>query len=343
MKPTKSFSRVMRDISSNSHENYYCFGCFHSFRCKSTLEKHTQLCKDHDFCKLKLPENDKKIKEHKQGSKALRIHDIIYVDRECLIVNYDTCSNNPIKSHTTNIAQHTPSGYSINVVRNHNRKIGEELFNTEKKTMTPLTPEQQKKHNDSNKCYICQKKFNNNKKSNYYKNLKKVKDHDHYTGIHRSAAHSICNLRYSTQRDIPVVIHNGSNYDFHLIIKELAKEFREKIHCIPEDKEKYKSFSFPLKYKSLTSFSGEEYEILLNLRFIDSNKFMMEPLGNHLNNLHELLVFNCLDKSVQQIKIKYDDKNIHTRCKSCAKRSKQSIDLLKSQFPNTYHLTKINI
>ena len=38
--------------------------------------------------------------------------------------------------------------------------------------------------------------------------------------------------------DIPVVIHNGSNYDFHLTIIELAKEFRLEIHCIPEDKEK---------------------------------------------------------------------------------------------------------
>ena len=109
MKPTKSFSKLMRDISSNSHESYYCFGCFHSFRCKSTLEKHTQLCKDHDFCKIKLPENDKKIKEHKQGSKALQMNDIINVDLECLLVNYDTCSNSPIKSHKTNIAQHIPS------------------------------------------------------------------------------------------------------------------------------------------------------------------------------------------------------------------------------------------
>ena len=62
----------------------------------------------------------------------------------------------------------------------------------------------------------------------------------------RGAAHSICNLRYSTQRDIPVVIHNGSNYDFHLLIKELRKEFRPEIQCIPEDKEKCKYFSIPI-------------------------------------------------------------------------------------------------
>ena len=126
----------------------------------------------------------KKIKEHKHGSKALRMNDIIYVDLECLLVNYDRRSNNLIKSHTTNVVQHIPSGYSINAVRNHEnllwlliteekivfkiceelRKIGEELFNTKKKPLTPLTAEQEKKHNDSYKCYIFQRKFNNNKK-----------------------------------------------------------------------------------------------------------------------------------------------------------------------------------
>ena len=69
----------------------------------------------------------------------------------------------------------------------------------------------------------------------------------------------------------------------------------------------------------------------------------MESLDNHVNNLSELFVCNCLDKSVQKIRIKYDDKNIYTRCKSCTKRSKQTIDLLKSKFPNTFQLTKGNI
>ena len=48
-------------------------------------------------------------------------------------------------------------------------------------------------------------------------------------------------------------------------------------------------------------------------------------------------------KVINKIKIKYDDNNIYTRCKSCTKRSKQSIDLLKLKFPNTHHLTKGNI
>ena len=130
------------------------------------------------------------------------------------------------------------------------RELGAELFDTEKKPMKPLTPEQKRSYENAKRCHICN--------STFYKkdhegvgssNFRKVRDHDHYIGIYRGAAHSICILRYSTRRDIPVVIHNGSNYDFHLIIQELAEEFRAEIQCIPEDKEKYKSFSIPIMYK----------------------------------------------------------------------------------------------
>ena len=69
-------------------------------------------------------------------------------------------------------------------------------------------------------CHICKKVFGKAKKH------RKVRDHDHYTGKFRGAAHSICNLRYSTQKDIPVFFHNGTIYDFNLIINELVKEFR---------------------------------------------------------------------------------------------------------------------
>ena len=32
-----------------------------------------------------------------------------------------------------------------------------------------------------------------------------MKDHCHYTGKHRCAAHSICNLKYSVPKNIPMV------------------------------------------------------------------------------------------------------------------------------------------
>ena len=52
------------------------------------------------------------------------------------------------------------------------------------------------------KCYICNKSFYQGKKNNYTK----VRDHCHYAGKYRGAAHKICNLMYNTPREIPVVI-----------------------------------------------------------------------------------------------------------------------------------------
>ena len=46
---------------------------------------------------------------------------------------------------------------------------------------------------------------------------------------------------------IPVFFHNGTNYDFNLIINELAKEIRNKMRCIPLNTNKYMSFSIPIK------------------------------------------------------------------------------------------------
>ena len=79
------------------------------------------------------------------------------------------------------------------------------------------------------------------------KRNKKVRDHDHYTGKYGGAAHSICNFRYSTQKDRPVLFHNGSNYDFNLIITEFTKESRSPLQCIPVNTNKYMSFSIPIR------------------------------------------------------------------------------------------------
>ena len=51
----------------------------------------------------------------------------------------------------------------------------------------------------------------------------KVRDHCHYTGEYRGAAHSIYSLKYSVPEEIPIVFHNGSYYDYQFIIKMLAK------------------------------------------------------------------------------------------------------------------------
>ena len=93
------------------------------------------------------------------------------------------------------------------------------------------------------KCFICEKPFFEDAKNNYIK----VRDHCHYTGKYRDTAYKICNIMYNTSREIPVIFPNGSCYDYHFIIKGLAKEFEGDFECLGENKEKYITFSVPVK------------------------------------------------------------------------------------------------
>ena len=51
------------------------------------------------------------------------------------------------------------------------------------------------------------------------KKYHKVSDNCHYTGEYRGTVHSMCNLKYSVPKEIPVLFHNGSNYDYDFIIR----------------------------------------------------------------------------------------------------------------------------
>ena len=82
-----------------------------------------------------------------------------------------------------------------------------------------------------------------------------------YTGKYRGAAHSLCNLRYQEQRNIPVIIHNGSNYDFHLLIKELSKKLKSKMCCIGKNTETYNTFSVEIHKEEIYEDNKEEQKI----------------------------------------------------------------------------------
>ena len=64
---------------------------------------------------------------------------------------------------------------------------------------------------------------------------------------YRGAAHDICNLRYKISKEIPLVFHNGSTYDYHFIIKELAEESEGEFECLGQNTEKYITFSVPIR------------------------------------------------------------------------------------------------
>ena len=119
---------------------------------------------------------------------------------------------------------------------------------------------------------------------NTFKLYHKVRDDCHYTRKFRGAAHSTYNLRYKTPKEIPIVFHNGSTYDYHFIINKLAKEFDGQLECLGENTEKYITFSVPIS-KELDNGKTITYK----LKFIDSFRFMSTSLSSLVDNLSEKL------------------------------------------------------
>ena len=52
---------------------------------KKELEKHERICKDHDFCHVKMPDENNKILKYNPREKSLKVLFIIYSDLECLL------------------------------------------------------------------------------------------------------------------------------------------------------------------------------------------------------------------------------------------------------------------
>ena len=100
--------------------------------------------------------------------------------------------------------------------------------------------------------------------------------------------------------EIPVVFHNGSNYDYHFIIKELANEFEGQFECLGENTEKYKTFSIPIK-EEVTDIDKECNEsvvtISYSIKFVDSPRLMTSSLPNLVANLakgiHKIRCKDC--------------------------------------------------
>ena len=297
-----------------------------------------------------MPANNNNIIKYNHAEKSMKLPFVIYADLECLLEKMSTCINIPNESSTTKINKHTPSGYSIfthcsfdksksklNYYRGKDcmKKLSKDLkehasklIDYEKKKMILLTTEKKIYHNKQKICYICKKGFNNNDKKNY-----KVRHHCHYTGKYRGAAHNICNLRYKVPKEIPIVFHNGSTYDYHFIIKELVKEFEGNFECLGENTEKYIIFSVPIKKK----IENKDIEITYKIKFIDSYRFMSSSLSKLVDNLSEGIHNNkCVD-----CKSNLDHVRITTARPSSLERKNEKL-LLKCFYCDSYYKKKFN-
>ena len=240
---------------------------------------------------------------------------VIYADLECLLGKISTCYNDPEESSTTAVNKHTQSGYSIftncsfderknnlNYYRGNDcmkkfckdlRKHATKRINCDKKEVIPLTKKEESNYSKEKNCYICQKGFINYE-DDYDKNYYKVKDYRYYTGKYKGAAHNNCSLKYKVKKEIPIVFHNGSTFDYHFIIKELVKEFEGSFECLGENTDKYITFPVPIKEEIRNK--DKIIKMAYKIKFIDSYRFMSTSLSRLVDNLSEGLHNNkCLD------------------------------------------------
>ena len=179
---------------------------------------------------------------------------------------------------------------------------------------------QKREHEAAEKCCICLKGFNNSKN-------RKVRNHCHYTGLYRGAAHNTCNLKYKIPDHIPIVFHNLSGYDAHLFIEELERKFNKNdIGVIAGNKEKYISFNVKIDVElaGVRDKDGKEVHKNIKLRFIDSFRFMASSLDKLASNLCGTSGIQC-DKckgNVELINIS-GDYIVSFWCERCRRKKKQ--------------------
>ena len=211
--------------------------------------------------------------------------------------------------------------------------------------MIPLTKEEKDWHNQQKVCHTCKRIF---KTRDDNKKYHKIKDHCHYTGKYRCAAHNICNLRYKIPKEIPVVFHNGSTYDYHFIINGLAEEFEGEFECLGENTEKYITFSVQIKKeiaKKDNDGNDKITKISYKIKFIDSFRFMSSSLSNLADNLSGGLHSDkCTDCKSYLDYMTTNDEQLIFRCFGCKKNYGKDFNKeVINRFANIYEFCNEDI
>ena len=115
-----NLSALLKGISSNHKEDFYCLNCFNSYTSKN--KEHQEICNNHDSYQIEMPKQVEKILKYNPGEKSLKAPFAIYIDLECLLKKEQTCQNSPEKSHTEKKAIHEPSGWAMFTKCSFNKK-----------------------------------------------------------------------------------------------------------------------------------------------------------------------------------------------------------------------------
>ena len=297
----KNFHRLIKSQLTKSKDGkiFICKRCFSHFTKEELLEKHIKYCSNNQTVAVKMPKPNTSL-HFKNYDRQLPIPFVVYADFECFTKPMNSCSPNPKDSYNYNYQKHEPSGFCFYAKGIAGRRIkpiiytktyDEDVAKIFLEKITELTkgiyndfycrpkrlvmnPKTQKDFNTAVNCHICGEELGDDK----------VRDHCHFTGEYRGAAHNKCNLMCKKPRILPVIFHNLQGYDAHLFIKQLAK-IDGKLECIPSTEEKYISFSKTIKVGEYKHVNGDICPINFEIRFLDSYKFLQTSLANLVSNL----------------------------------------------------------
>lgn len=76
------------------------------------------------------------------------------------------------------------------------------------------------------------------------------------------------------------MFHNGSNYDYHFLIKELVEQFEGQFECLGGNAEKFITFSV-----QINKVNENGKAITYKIKFIDSIRRMSSSLSSLAKNL----------------------------------------------------------
>ena len=302
----KNLSRLLsKQVTKHDGALVFCRRCLNHFPNNGKLEVHKEYCSRKECVKIEMPE----IKTDKNGEEAIKpeisfknwnrmmkVPFVIYADFEAFLVNTDSCEPDNRSSFTEKYQKHQPCGFCYKIVcpeeienlmpksllkplvyraKNTDEDVAQifvnqiemdickifKVFDCHKKMI--FTRKDKEEFNKSTNCWIC----------NGLLGEDRVRDHCHFTGKFRGAAHNICNLKFKKPKFTPVFFHNLSGYNSHLFVTKLGKSEGD-ITCIPNNEEKYISFSKLIQIGTYLDKDKNEKEIIHEVRFLDSAKLM---------------------------------------------------------------------
>ena len=290
-------------VNKRKGKLYFCLNCLNGFDTPEKLENHKKYCEEEESVKITMPPPNTFI-NFKNFVHSEKAPFAIYADFESVLKPLNNCNPDPNRSYTKKYNKHEAVSFVYYIksfnesvykskLRSYVREKEEDPDTTEtfikwleedvkiianlgNKPMD-ITPEVEEQFKQASNCWIC---------GNLLNLEDRVRDHCHFTGRYRGAAHNRCNLQYSKPNNISVFFHNLTGYDSHLFIKKLNKTMGT-IDCIPNNEENYISFSKTIKTGEYVNKKGETKDKNFKIIFKDSMKFLNTSIEALVNNLPE--------------------------------------------------------